>query len=78
MGETSSTLQVLLDGVKPIWDGAQGDRGGLGVDRERTSIDWVCVNTMQVVLYLSGLNLTYFNVEVPEAKKLCQSLSKVE
>ena len=33
---------VLLDGVKPVWAGAQGDRGGLGVDRVGTPVDWFC------------------------------------
>ena len=32
--ETSSALQVLPDGVKSIWAGAQVDRSGLGVDKE--------------------------------------------
>ena len=27
-GETSSSLWVLLGGVKPVWAGAQGDRTG--------------------------------------------------
>ena len=31
-GETSPALWVLLDGVKPIWAGALGDRCGLGIN----------------------------------------------
>ena len=27
LGETSSTLRVLLDRVNPVWANAQGDRG---------------------------------------------------
>ena len=38
-GETSSASRLLLGRVKPVWVGAQGDRGGLGVDRERTHVD---------------------------------------
>ena len=39
-GETSSALRVFLDGVKPVWAGPHGDRGGLDVDKVGTSIDW--------------------------------------
>ena len=38
-GETSSALQVLPNGVKPVWVDAMGDHGGLGVDRVGTPID---------------------------------------
>ena len=41
-GETSSALQVLSDGVKPVWVVTQGDRGGLGVDKVGTPVDWFC------------------------------------
>ena len=33
-GNTSFSLQVFGDRVKPVWAGAMGDRGSLGVDRE--------------------------------------------
>ena len=39
LGETSSALRVLSDRVKPIWVGAQGDPGCLGVDREWTPVN---------------------------------------
>ena len=35
---------MFPDGVKPVWAGAQGDRAGLGVDREGTPVNWVSVN----------------------------------
>ena len=40
-GETSSASRVLLGRVKPVWDGTQGDRGELGIDKVGTPIDWV-------------------------------------
>ena len=33
LGETSFTLRVLLDGVKPVWADAQGDISVLSIDR---------------------------------------------
>ena len=39
-GETSSAIQVLPNGVKPVWAGAQGDCSGLGVDRVVTLVYW--------------------------------------
>ena len=39
LGETSSALQVLLDRIKTVWIGAQGDYWVKGVNREWTPID---------------------------------------
>ena len=39
LGDTSSAPHMLLDRVKPIWVGAQGDHCGKGVNKERTPVD---------------------------------------
>ena len=47
---------MLSDGLNPIWDGAEGDRGGLGVDRVGTPVDWFCVNmTLKCIETLIGV-----------------------
>ena len=55
LGETSSTPQVLLDKVKPVWANAQGDHGELSVDRVGIPVEWVLLvrvyaNTCLLVL----------------------------
>ena len=52
-GETSSSLHVLLDKVKPVWVGAQGDRSEKGVLTVCEPLSTTGVSTLWHHPYLS-------------------------
>ena len=76
LSETSSTPQVLLDWVKPIWVGAQGDRDESSVDSVGTPVNgsmstkWRSDKTWCYLEQGSNTMLNYWTIDLQEMSEI--------